>query len=116
VPESPVGRGRRHVDDSLALEANRTAPNTFATGQRTRGQSLALISGVGHRGRGLVQRERGALPFAASKEGAASSPTTDYSVALIDETKNSTEGGQRLAWYKLDRYLDRDEFTVVVTP
>jgi hypothetical protein len=64
----------------------------------------------------LVQRERGALPFAASNEGAASSPTTDYSVALIDETKNSTERGQRLAWYKLDRYLDRDEFTVVVTP
>ncbi|WP_133791153.1 hypothetical protein [Kribbella sp. VKM Ac-2571] len=51
-------------------------------------------------------------PFASSQQGAATSPSTDYSVALIDGEQNEREGGRRGAWYTADRYVDGDEFLV----
>lgn len=51
-------------------------------------------------------------PFATSYQGAATAPTTDYSVALVDSTQNQSEGGRRGNWYIADRYVDGDEFLV----
>jgi hypothetical protein len=56
------------------------------------------------------------FPFASTQEGAANtSDTFDYSVKLVTSTVNRKEGALRGAWYRADRILGGDPFTVAVS-
>jgi hypothetical protein len=52
-------------------------------------------------------------PFAAVYEGSFNEPENNYSVAFVNGSQNSSEGGQRGNWYLDDRILEGDYFKVV---
>jgi hypothetical protein len=51
-------------------------------------------------------------PFASTYEGTFNDPETNYSVKFIDAEDNYTEGYKRGLWYKDDRILELDVFSV----
>jgi hypothetical protein len=52
-------------------------------------------------------------PFASTYEGSFNEPETNYSVAAVSASQNSSEGGSRIGWYKADRILEGDAFDVI---